>query len=94
MAILKDDRTPEQVKTHALAWVGTDSFMSGWGEAEGGASYAGWAFKSGDMNDCQIMMERRSDMKRVRLVLLDGYRPQAAHTHIYVYRDVHKQEGG
>jgi len=29
--IFKDDRTEEQKKTHKMAVVGTDVFMSGWG---------------------------------------------------------------
>ena len=81
-----DDRTEEQRKTRRLAVVGTDSFMSGWGMASNGASYAGWAFKDGDYSRALAMVENRKEMKRVRLVALDGYRPQAAHTHIYVYR--------
>ncbi len=85
--MIVDDRTEEQKRTHRLAIVGTDSFMSGWGKAEGGASYAGWAFKDGDMAGCLSMVDGRSDMMRVREVTLDGYRPQAAHTHIYVYKD-------
>ena len=30
MTVIKDDRTPEQKKTHDWVVVGTDSFMSGW----------------------------------------------------------------
>ena len=81
----KDDRTAEQKQTHRLAIVGTDTFMSGWGEASGGMSYAGWAFKDGEESQVWGMMAARSDMQRLRLVLLDGYRPNAAHTHIYVF---------
>ena len=33
-----DDRTPEQRKTHHVLWGGTDTFLSGWGKAEGGPS--------------------------------------------------------
>ena len=85
MAILEDDRTEEQKLTHRLAVVGTDSFMSGWGDAAAGASYAGWAFEDGDYGACLAWVDRRSDMHRVRVVTLDGYRPTAEHTHIYVY---------
>ncbi len=85
MATLVDERTEEQRQTHKLAWVGTDTFMSGWGGAEGGMSYAGWACTSEDEYQCERMVRGRNDMQRVRLVLLDSYRPNAAHTHIYVY---------
>jgi len=47
-----DDRTTDQHATHRLAVIGTDSFMSGWGGAEGGASYAGWAFQDGNYAAC------------------------------------------
>ena len=81
----QDDRTPEERQTHALAVVGTDSFMSGWGGAEGGASFAGWAFQDGDLAGCMDWVDGRSDMQRVRVVTLNNYKPKAAHTHIYVY---------
>lgn len=83
--MLVDDRTEEQRKTHRLAIVGTDTFMSGWGGAEGGMSYAGWAFKDGDESRAWGYVSSRREMQRVRIVLLDGYRPNAAHTHIYVF---------
>jgi|TARA_Y100000310_G_C20686245_1_gene819218 hypothetical protein len=86
MGVYIDDRTTEQRKTHRLAIVGADSFMSGWGQAAGGMSYAGWAFQDGEEAECLAMVDGRREMQRVRLVLLDGYRPQAKHTHIYVYK--------
>ena len=39
--IFQDDRTPEQKKTHTLIVLATDRFMSGWGMAKNGVSYAG-----------------------------------------------------
>ena len=84
--IYVDDRTDEQKKTHRLAVVGTDSFMSGWGQAESGMSYAGWAFKDGEEAEVLGKVNGRGDMTRVRVVILDGYQPKAAHTHIYVYK--------
>ena len=83
---LVDDRTAEEKKTHRLAVVGTDSFMSGWGHAKNGMSYAGWAFKDGEYASCLRDVNARGDMKRVRVVILDGYRPHATHTHIYVWK--------
>jgi hypothetical protein len=32
-AVIEDDRTPEQKQTHRVLVLGTDSFMSGWGQA-------------------------------------------------------------
>ncbi|KKN01180.1 hypothetical protein LCGC14_1130210 [marine sediment metagenome] len=84
-SVFVDDRTPEQKKTHCVAVVGTDSFMSYWGHARNGLSYAGWACTPDDLNAVESWVRSRSDMKRVRIVSLDGYRPsRATHTHIYV----------
>ena len=41
--ILEDDRTLEQKKTHTSLIIGTDSFLSGGGEADKGKSFAAWA---------------------------------------------------
>ena len=85
--IFQDDRTEGEKLTHRLAVVGTDPFMSGWGGATGGLSYAGWAFKDGQEADAWAMINRRNDMQRVRVVTLDGYKARgAAHCHIDVYR--------
>jgi hypothetical protein len=83
--ITQDDRTEEQKQTHAQAWVGTDPFMSGWGNAENGASFAGWACTYDDQNRCESWVRRRGDMQRVRLVALNGYNPDCADCHIYVF---------
>lgn len=85
MAIMQDDRTPEQRKTHTLIVLGTDSFMSGWGQAKNGASYAGWACTPDTIDAVEDRIRARSDMKRVRIVGGD-YRPgpYCAHCHIYV----------
>ena len=90
MATIQDDRTKEQKTTHYLAVLGTDSFLSGWGGAKGGASYAAWVVGPGsNINDVQCAVERRPDMKRVRVVDLRTYRPSrgCAHLHIYVWDD-------
>lgn len=87
MTVFVDDRTEEQKLTHPLAVIGTDSFMSGWGEAKDGLSYAGWAFKDGQEAEAFATIDNRTDMKRVRIVTLKGYRAAgAAHCHIYVYK--------
>lgn len=88
--ILKDDRTEAQKKTHTTIVMGTDSFMSGWGDARGGSSYAGWACKESEINACESWVQGRRDMKRVRIVSGD-YRPipsKPGHCHIYVYNKV------
>ena len=82
--IFQDDRKPEQKGW--LICLMTDSFMSGWGGAQGGPSYAGWAFPDGEQAACESWVRHRSDAKRVRIVL-GSYRPKPGpgHCHIYVW---------
>lgn len=85
--VIKDDRTEEQKRTHVWGVVGTDSFMSGWGEAKDGYSYAVWSCPNdmAKLADLERTVSHREDMKRVRVVYLPDYRPRgAAHVHIYV----------
>jgi len=85
--IRKDDRTPEQRATHRWAVVGRDTFMSGWGGAQGGYSRAAWT-AADDANFARLedWVRRRGDMKYVTVVDLRTYRPRrgTAHFHIYV----------
>ena len=82
--ILQDDRTVAERTSHIFGVVGTDPFMSGWGGAEGGTSYAIWACTPEDVRRVEDKVERRGDMLRVRVVELATYRPRAQHVHIYV----------
>ena len=88
MATTVDDRTDSQRATHRYLVIGTDRFMSGWGGAEGGLSYAAWACRPAVARECIEWVERRGDMSRVR-TYLEGrrYRPgsSCAHLHIYVW---------
>lgn len=85
--ITKDDRTPEQKKTHRLAIVAADKFMSGWGGAAGGVSRCAWACAP-DVNTDRVWnwVKQRKEMRYVNLVDLSTYRPPkgTAHFHIYV----------
>ncbi len=90
--IKQDDRTAEQKETHTLAVVGTDSFLSGWGHAANGASYAGWACIPDDLKRVEEWVESRGDMKRVRIVLANDYNPSSVHCvhfHLYVVGPEH-----
>lgn len=92
--IFVDDRTEEEKKTHPVAWGGTDSFMSGWGAAEGGSSYAFWAFPEGYGNKVESWVRGRGEMRRVREIILDGYKPTGrGHCHIYVVNPGHPSIG-
>ncbi len=90
MAIIRDDRTDEQRARLQWAIVGTDPFLSGWGRATGGQSYAAWATDEGNVNRVYAEIANRSDMQRVRIVYLPTYRPGRACADLHIYtRDYH-----
>lgn len=86
--ILQDDRTPEQKRTHILAIVARDKFMSGWGGARSGFSRCAWAVDPKEVNPDRVFnwVKSRSEMKYVNLVDLRTYRAPrgTAHFHVYV----------
>ena len=67
-----DDRTQDELATHRWLIVGTDSFLSGWGEAEGGTSVAAWACRPEDRLAVLAWVRSRGEMKRVREVAESG----------------------
>jgi len=89
-----DDRTPAQLKTHPILIAMTDSFMSGWGAAQGGTSYAAWACRPEHKSKVLAWVESRTDALRVRIVGND-WRPRGiGHAHIYVVEPGHAALGG
>ena len=88
--IFIDDRTEHQKKTHCLIVLATDSFMSGWGRAEGGSSYAGWSCEPINERAVERWVRNRGEMKRVRIVS-GNYKPPnvEGHCHIYVVENGH-----
>lgn len=87
--IKKDDRTEEQKKTHCLAVVMKDNFMSGWGEAKDGASRCAWAFDPSKVNSDRVF--NWVEARYVNLVDLRTYRAPrgTAHFHVYVCEPDH-----
>jgi len=91
--IIKDRRNEAQLKTHRYLVIGTDRFLSGWGSARGGASYAAWACET--LTEAKAKADEirhRSDMKRVRIVhdsrgqARGAFRPDSRYcTHFSVY---------
>jgi hypothetical protein len=76
-----------------IIW-GRDRFMSGWGGAEGGYSWAGWACPFEAADRVERWVRRRGDMQYVRV---GGDRPRGrnvAHVHVYACRDGHPALGG
>ena len=88
--ILEDDRTAEFKATPHIIIMGTDRLLSGWGGAQGGPSFAGWACRVEDEYTVDRWVRRRGDMLRVRTVGAD-YRPKAGpgHCHIYMVHPNH-----
>lgn len=90
---IKDDRNDEQRNTHRYLVVATDTFLSGWGAAAGGSSYAAWACEGPEAaRKVRERIRARGDMQRVRVIYSDPgnpYRPspRCKHLHIYVARD-------
>jgi hypothetical protein len=68
--------------------VGTDAFMSGWGKASAGNSYAAWQCTTQDLDKVEAWVRGRSEMKRVRVVQAEGYRPGRYCAHLSIYQVV------
>lgn len=84
----KDDRTPKQHVTHTELIGGLDTFMSGWGRAEGKRSFAYWACEPSDVDQVRRWVRGRGDIQM-------GERHEAhcdhgdALVHIYVVTPTH-----
>lgn len=87
--IINDRRTEEQKKTHFWYVTARDRFMSGWGVAEGGASYCAWACESRQQAEaCLARIRSRDEMRYVTLRYgIAKWRPRAAHLSIYVEKE-------
>lgn len=90
MTTIQDDRTDAERATHTWLVIGTDRWMSGWGGARGGASYAAWACRPEDRREVLAWVEGRGDMTRVREAM-EPYKPGrgCVHLHVYVVDDEH-----
>ena len=88
--IIQDDRTEEQQGILTMGVVGTDPWLSGFGKARGGNSYAVWACSPEDIHELYPLIKDKLNLKRVRIVDLRKYRPRGiGHCHIYaVIRDL------
>ena len=85
-ATVADDRTEEQKKTHILAIVAADKFMSGWGGATGGTSRAAWACHP-DVSTDRVWnwVRARREMRHIKLIDLRTYRPPRGTSHFHIY---------
>lgn len=88
--VLEDDRNEAEEISHCEIVLGRDTCLSGWGEAEGKTSFAGWACELKDIEQVKEWVESRTDMRSVKIV--DGdYIPSGSkwHLHIYVVNEGH-----
>ena len=88
---MQDDRTEAQCLTHICFIKGRDTFLSGWGGAEGGTSYAVWSCKPEHLDTVYEWVKGRDDMVGVTA----AFNPDTFHLlrgdrlHIYVVNDGH-----
>lgn len=96
MPNIRDRRSDTQCCTHSTWIGGTDSFLSGWGEAENGASIAVWACKPEHADTVEEWVNNRSDMLdvfRMEEHDIDESFAEAAHISIYVVHNNHPSLG-
>ena len=67
-AVVEDWRTPDEVAKTIGFVVATDSFMSGWGKAQGRSLFAVPFTNYDEAATVEGNMNRRDEMKRVRIV--------------------------
>jgi len=85
--MLKDDRKTINNSNRVLVG-GYDRFMSGWGGAKGGRSYAYWACSVEDMHLVEAWVKNRGDIRLKMFNKRDGQGKN--HCHIYeMNRDRH-----
>lgn len=82
----EDDRTPLEVKQTLGFVVATDKFMSGWGAAPVSSVIAVPFVSEEDKENVLRRVNRRGEMKRVRVVYGEQYKSnlsKGCHLHIY-----------
>lgn len=88
--IFQDDRTAAERATLTVLVGGRDSFMSGWGKADGGSSFAYWACEPDQVFAVSSWVEARGDITLVPIAdLLEGDRHETEHCHVYAVRANH-----
>ncbi len=86
----QDDRTEAERKTLTVLIGGRDSFMSGWGKAKDGDSYAFWACLPEQVFAVSEWVESRGDITLGHIDdLLNGECYKNEHCHIYAVREHH-----
>ena len=89
--IIEDDRSEAQKQSHTWLVIGTDKWLSGWGKAEGGKSFAVWACEPRHFRAVTKWAEERGALSRIRWRKRSApYKPSGrGHTPIYVVEPGH-----
>ena len=89
--LMQDDRTEYEFRTHTCFIKGRDTFLSGWGGAEGGTSYAVWCCRPEHLDTVLAWVKGRSDMVGVTTAFdPDSYQlNRGDRLHIYVVGSGH-----
>lgn len=86
----KDDRTPEQLKTHTTLIAGKDIFLGSWGPGKAnGGSTAIWSCTPENALKVLEWVENRSDMRDVRNITERNARRLVGMVHIYTVEEGH-----
>tara|TARA_Y100001972_G_scaffold96053_1_gene118399 strand:- start:392 stop:703 length:312 start_codon:yes stop_codon:yes gene_type:complete len=98
--MIEDRRTEEQKQKLKYFVMGTDTFLSGWGRAKDGISYAVWFCETKEQRQkLTYFVKSRSDMKRVlngsseqfeSLLKRKPFMDRANHISIYVCDENHR----
>jgi len=82
----EDDRTSEEIEKTIGFVVATDNLMSGWGKAPGKSVVAVPFISEEDRAHVEEVMNKRTEMKRVRIVYGQQYYPTSTHKdHLHIY---------
>lgn len=99
--VIKDDRTEEEKTIYSWLVVGTDAFFEKWRKYNArrkiwqqgkvmGNCFVAWACRPEDTLPVEKWVRRRSEMKRVRVVMATAWRPRGnGMAHIYTCRSGH-----
>jgi len=86
---VNDRRSDDQINTLTVLVYGTDSFLSGWGQAADGISVAAWACRPEDAPLVEAWVDRREDVFDVDVCYDSWPKRRFAHLSIYPVTENH-----
>ena len=92
---INDLRTPAQRVTHTIFVVGYDPFLSRWGRAQLGTSFAAWACEECNVEAVEEWVGKRNDVRDAVTVDEDDFDDnRCVHLSIYPVANNHPAIGG